>query len=212
MIIDTKVYSCRKCQSEDLVKNGTNASGISQYHCKACGAYGILERTERATEEKKGLIINVYQERSSMRGIERAFGVSRRTLSACLKEQANGLPPLEETLQPVECKKIPMLDVDELRSFVFRSKDKVWVWIAMNRETREIVASACGDRSENTCRILWDRVPSAYKETIVFSDYWSAYRAVIPSEQQRPVGKETRETAHIERWNNTLRQQLARFP
>jgi len=61
----------------------------------------------------------------------------------------------------------------------------------MNRETREIVASACGDRSENTCRILWDRVPSAYKETIVFSDYWSAYRAVIPSEQQRPVGKET---------------------
>ena len=52
----------------------------------------------------------------------------------------------------------------------------------MNRETREIVASACGDRSENTCRILWDRVPSAYKEAIVFSDYWSAYRAVIPSE------------------------------
>jgi len=25
------------------------------------------------------------------------------------------------------------------------------------------------------------------------------------------VGKETGETAHIERWNNTLRQQLARF-
>jgi len=112
-------------------------------------------------------------------------------LSAWLKEQANDLPPLEETLQPVECKKIPVLDVDELRSFVFRRKDKVWVWIAMNREIREIVASACGDRTENTCRILWDRVPSAYKETIVFSDYWSAYRAVIPSEQQRPVGKET---------------------
>jgi len=76
-------------------------------------------------------------------------------------------------------------------SFVSRSKDKVWVWIAMNRETREIVAFACGDRTENTCRILWDRVPSAYKEAIVFSDYWSAYRAVIPSGQQRPVGKET---------------------
>ena len=119
--------------------------------------------------------------------------------------------PLKRRYQPVECKKIPVLEVDELRSFVFRSKDKVWVWIAMNRETREIVASACGDRSENTCRILWDRVPSAYKEAIVFSDYWSAYQAVIPSEQQRPVGKETGETAHIERWNSTLRQQLARF-
>jgi len=50
MIIETKVYSCRKCQSEDLVKNSTNASGSSQYHCKACGAYGVLEHKERATE------------------------------------------------------------------------------------------------------------------------------------------------------------------
>jgi len=83
------------------------------------------------------------------------------------------------------------VDVDESWSFVFRRKDKVWVWIAMNRETREIVASARGDRTENTCRILWDRAPSAYKEAIVFSDYWSAYQAVIPSEQQRPMGKET---------------------
>ena len=104
-----------------------------------------------------------------------------------------------------------MLEGEELWSFVFRSRDKVWLWSALNRETREIVASACGERSENTCRILWDRVPSAYKEAIVFSAYWSAYQAVTPSEQHRPVGKETGETAHIERWNNTLRQQLARF-
>jgi len=139
-----------------------------------------------------------------MRGIERIYGVCRQTLSAWLEEKADALPPLEETLQPVDSENIPVLEVDELWSFVFRSKDKVWVWIAMNRETREIVAYACGDRSEDTCRILWDRVPSAYKEAIVFSDYWNAYQAVIPSEQHRPVGKETGETAHIERWNNRL--------
>ena len=112
---------------------------------------------------------------------------------------------------PSNCKKIPVLEGEELWSFVFRRKDKVWLWSALNRETREIVASACGERSENTCRILWGRVPSAYKEAIVFSAYWSAYQAVSPSEQHRSVGKETGETAHIERWNNTLRQQLARF-
>ena len=39
-----------------LTRQIINASGSSQYHCKACGAYGILERTERATEGKKGLI------------------------------------------------------------------------------------------------------------------------------------------------------------
>jgi len=53
MIIETKVYSCRKRQSEDLVKNGTNASGSLQYHCKARGAYGVLERTERVMEDKE---------------------------------------------------------------------------------------------------------------------------------------------------------------
>ena len=39
--------------------------------------YGVLERKERTTEEKKELIINVYQKRFSMRGIERTIGVSR---------------------------------------------------------------------------------------------------------------------------------------
>jgi insertion element IS1 protein InsB len=32
-----------------------------------------------------------------------------------------------------------------------------------------------------------------------------------PSEQHTAGGKETGETAHVERWNNTLRQRLARF-
>jgi len=36
------------------------------------------------------------------------------------------------------------------------------------------------------------------KEAIVFSDYWRAYQAVIP-------------TAQLERWNNPLWQHLARF-
>jgi len=35
--------------------------------------------------------------------------------------------------------------------------------------------------------------------------------SVIAEEQQTAVGKETGETAHVERWNNTLRQRLARF-
>ena len=74
-----------------------------------------------------------------------------------------------------------------------------------------MVAYVCGDRSEKTCQILWGRIPPAYKKALVFTDYWKAYPSVILPEQYRPVGKETGETAHIERWNNTLRQHLARF-
>jgi len=37
----------------------------------------------------------------------------------------------------------------------------------------------------------------------------AAYQAVLPSKRHRPVGKQTGETAHIERFNNTLRQRCA---
>jgi len=43
------------------------------------------------------------------------------------------------------------------------------------------------------------------------TSFLSVYASVIPEEQHTAVGKETGETAHVERWNNTLRQRLARF-
>ncbi len=87
MTIKTQVHTCRKCQSEDLVKNGTNASGSPLYHCKTCGTYGVLEPKQRYSEEEKEIIIKAYQERASMRGIERIHGVCRQTLSAWLKKR-----------------------------------------------------------------------------------------------------------------------------
>ena len=67
------------------------------------------------------------------------------------------------------------------------------------------------DHSEETCRALWERVPEAYRKCHSFSDFWKAYAAVLPEETHRSVGKESGETAHMERWNNTLRQRIGRF-
>jgi len=128
-----------------------------------------------------------------MRGIERTFGVCRQTLSAWLKKGGTA-PPLETTLKSVDPRKTPVLEADGVWSFVFCSHTKVWLWIALSQETREVVAYAFGDR-----------------KALVFTDYWKAYPPVIPPEQHRPVGQETGETAHIERWNNTLRQHLGCF-
>jgi hypothetical protein len=44
-----------------------------------------------------------------------------------------------------------------------------------------------------------------------FSDFREAYQLVIPAQQHTAAGKETGFTAHVERWNNTLRQRLGRF-
>jgi insertion element IS1 protein InsB len=73
------------------------------------------------------------------------------------------------------------------------------------------VAAAIGDRSKGTCQRLWQAIPQTYRTGICFTDFWVAYQAVLPDEQQRAVGKETGQTAPVERWKNTLRQRLARF-
>ena len=104
-----------------------------------------------------------------------------------------------------------MLELDELWSFV-RSKDEpAWVWVALDRNTRQVVACCLGDRSEESCRCLWAQVPAPWRQATCYTDFWEAYQAVIPDAQHSAVGKETGQTAHVERWNNTLRQRLGQF-
>lgn len=71
--------------------------------------------------------------------------------------------------------------------------------VAICRRTRQVVAFALGDRSEENCKILWKRIPEAYKKSHTFSDSWDVYRKVLPKENHASVGKETGKTCHIER-------------
>jgi len=103
------------------------------------------------------------------------------------------------------------LELDELWSFVLKKARQRWIWIALCRATRQVVADVRGDSSQASCRQLWERIPAAYKNGHCYSDFWEAYAVIIPAEQHTAAGKETGLTAHVERWNNTLRQRLGRF-
>ena len=89
--------------------------------------------------------------------------------------------------------------------------NKSWIWIALCRKTRQVVSYAIGDRSKETGEKLWNKIPLVYRSGKCFTDFYSVYKNIIPEDQHYPVGKETGETAHVERWNNTLRQRLGRF-
>ncbi len=119
------------------------------------------------------------------------------------------MPPLAQTLAPAAAADV--LELDERWSFVCRRRNKRWVWLALCRRTRQVVAYAIGDRSEATCRRLWARIPAAYRHGLRSTDVWDSYQTVIPIAQHRPVDKRAGATNHIERWNNTLRQRLGRF-
>ena len=74
-----------------------------------------------------------------------------------------------------------------------------------------MVSYFVGDRGIKSCQAFWDWVPEEYKSSFTFSDFWEAYATVIDNGKHQMVGKETGETAHVERWNCTLRQRICRF-
>lgn len=209
MIIEIKIRRCLKCNSVQIVKNGHDYKETQKYHCKVCGIYGTLDKKKRDAQAQQPQVMDAYFERVSMRGIERIFDVSRFYLAGWLLEAAAQLPPLSATL--VKWQPEDILELDELWSFVLKKNQKRWVWLALCRRSRQIVAFVIGDRSEETCRKLWERIPAEYKACRTFSDFWEAYQMVFPQDTHCSVGKESGQTAHIERWINTLRQRLARF-
>jgi IS1 family transposase len=96
------------------------------------------------------------------------------------------------------------IECDELWSFVGTQDDKQWLWLALDRDTREIVGVAIGARNEATARQLWESLPPVYRQCAVcYRDFWDAYACVLPSKRHRPVGNESGQTSHIERLNNT---------
>ncbi len=209
MIQTIVTHTCPKCGSADLVRNGHDYKGDQKYHCKSCASYGTLHAQPRYDERMRTQVKRAVLERLSLRGIERLFGLSRRTIASWIEGWAEHLPPLETTLVAAQAEDV--LELDDVWSFVLRKANQRWVWVALCRRTRQIVAYFIGDRTETSCLQLWRRIPRAYTRCHSFSDFWDAYQRVFATDRHQSVGKDSGETNHIERWFNTLRQRLARF-
>lgn len=91
-------------------------------------------------------------------------------------------------------------------SFVDSKKNEIYIWLAIDRNSRKIVGCFVRDRTRKSARQLWASLPEIYKQWhIAYTDFWQAYKTVIPHERHRSVGKQTGQTNHIERLNNTNR-------
>jgi insertion element IS1 protein InsB len=209
MIQETITYTCRSCGSANIIKNGTNKCGNPQYHCKDCGVYRVLKAQERHSEQTKTEVLRAAQERVSLRGIERIFNVCRQTVAKWIRDYLKQLPLLTDTLLLYEVGDV--LELDELWSFVLDKEQKRWVWIALCRRTRQIVAFYIGERDEAAAQQLEQRIPYPYTLCPMYTDGYLAYKAALPKDLHWAKAKGSGATSHLERWNNTLRQRLARF-
>jgi len=209
--------SCPACGSTRYKKNGHTRHGKQNHLCKNCerqlsaGTDNLLMAAERRAE-----ITNLLRERISLRGSCRAVGVSLTWLlhfmvecfTACPDDLHVQLPkrPTDVVLRRLEA------EADEMWSFVKKKANKQWSWIAMDATTRQIIAFHVGDRSRDSAKALWAKIPLVYREQATFhTDQYDAYTSVIPAERHKAITKHARKTNHIERFNNTLRQRVSRL-
>jgi insertion element IS1 protein InsB len=209
--------ACPGCGSIQFKKNGHIHSGKQNHRCKACGRQFVASAEDRIiADEQRTLIEHLLRERISLRGICRAVGVSLTWLLHFMVECLAACPdhlhvprpagPAEVVLHQLEA------EADEMWSFVEKKANKPWLWIAMDATTRQIVAFHVGDRSRDSAKELWANIPEAYREQATFhTDRYEAYKGVIPAARHRAITKKARNTNHIERFNNTLRQRVSRL-
>jgi IS1 family transposase len=103
-----------------------------------------------------------------------------------------------------------VLELDEIWTFVGSKENRIWIWIALCRRTRQVVAWMRGDHSTAPCRHLKHKIPPEYQGCFCYADEWSTYAKVFPDHrlhQQEVKGP----TNHLERFNLTLRQRLSRL-
>jgi len=202
---------CPTCGSEHLIKNGFSHNGKPKYQCKACSRQFVINPTNSpVSEETKQLIDRLLLERISLRGIARVIQVSWSWLQDYVNQK------LARTQRQIKVSvKLPgklVIECDEMWSFVDRKKNEVYIWLAIDRNSRKIVGCFVGDRTRKSARKLWASLPEIYQQSaFTYTDFWQSYKTVIPPKHHRAVGKETGLTNHIERLNNTFRQRVSRL-
>ena len=168
------------------------------------------------SHEQRTLIEHLLRERISLRGICRAVGVSLTWLLHFMVECFAACPD-HLHVRPLNCPTNGAIlqleaEADEMWSFVQKKANRQWIWIAMDATTRQVIAFHVGDRSRDSAKELWAKIPVVYREQVTFhTDQYDAYTGVIPTERHRAITKKARKTHHIKRFNNTLGQRVSRL-
>ena len=207
--------TCPACSLSHIKRNGHTHYGAQNHQCLECGRQ-FVEKTAGLSPENQALIAKLLLERLSLRGVCRVLGVALTSLLRFLEELYEQSPEDLNVVLPNTVAHVELLclevEADELWSFVYCKKNKQWVWLAFDRDSRQVIAFYVGDRSRQSARHIWARIPLVYRQQATFStDAWQAYQGVIPAAQHDICDKETGRTSGVERCHGTLRQRCSRL-
>ena len=164
---------CPRCKSSKYKKNGHIHNGKQNHQCKDCGRQFVdCYEQDLVSDDTRRLVERLLLERLSLRGICRAVGVGLKWLLGFIVTCFEALPD-HMHVQPVSCTQDVMIqrlevEADEMASFVQNKDNKQWIWLAMDANTRQIIAFHVGDRSRKSFKKLWTMIPQAYRQHATF--------------------------------------------
>ena len=188
---------CPKCDSSRVVKNGSIHNGKKKYACKECGRQFVENPTKKMiTQDQWNIVDKLLLEKISLAGISRVTGISERWIQEYTNKTFRNVSRTVEVIPKKKGKLI--IQCDEMWSFVSFKGNKIWIWLAIDQNTGEIVGVYIGSRDESGAKGLWNSLPSVYRQcAVTYTDFWQAYACIFPATRHRAVGKETGGTYKI---------------
>jgi len=191
---------CKNCGSGIYVKNGV-FRGKQRYKCKECGCQFTDTPPRGKSRELKEIAVILYVYCGiSMVKIGKMCGVSTVAVLYWIRNAASDAKPLN----PKSDSGIVMLD--EMWHFENGKQNKIWLWRAIDGQTRRPLAWLLGNRDSNTVKKLIDMVDDG--ECYFITDEYKPFFKHIP-ESRHFYGKDI--TFPIEQSNSDIRHWLARF-
>lgn len=159
--------NCPSCQSDNIKKNGHIHNGKQNYICKECGRQFVENPNKKIIFDwQRELIKKLFLERISLRGICRVMDVSLTWLIFFFRQITDEIPDDLSVIRPGKSK--ISIELDEMRSFVGKKKNRQWIWLAIGRASGQIIGFHIGGREKedakklrNRCRVSVANVPYA---------------------------------------------------
>ncbi|NDV70270.1 IS1 family transposase [Dysgonomonas sp. 25] len=191
---------CKFCK-EKCIKDGFQKNGCQRYKCKSCKKKQQKGYKYHAYNPSVNHSIITYtKEGVGIRGTARLLKISTTTLLCRILSIAKNIKQ-----PPVMSKQV--YEVDEIKSFVKRKNNRIWIVYALDRKTKEVVSYNVGNRTNTTLKVVIKTLNLSNAKKI-YTDKWIGYKTLIDKKIHSTFN---RATNHIERHNLTLRTHLKRL-
>ncbi|WP_221391426.1 IS1 family transposase [Dyadobacter sp. NIV53] len=178
-----------------MVRYGRSAQNKQRYYCKHCKSTRVENYSYTAQQpEINPNIISLTKEGCGIRSTARLLRISTITVTSRIKKIASKL--VQPTISIGQT-----YEVDELRTFVRKKDNLIWVVSAFERESGKIVSSKVGRRTNKTLKVVIDTLINPDCKAI-YTDKLKNYKSLIDKTIHRT---KLRGTNHIERAHLTLR-------